>query len=235
MPLAPRLYLCTHERLCRSAPESRAWASTLAPLVLLPRHDALLYDPAATEATLQEAVAAVRAAWSGPWYAGFWAMNNVGRCALLPWDDDAGWSLFTRRLGWLRTAALESGCRGVLLDLELYLWTPGLGGGEMRAAYAWRDHPRIPERAEQLAAALEGLTVGGYVWAPEVRRLRGLRRWLRALYRAAGGGLLLGEDYLGGGDPALGRRLGCTYVPGVRGLKRLPRRGPVWVWDPRPE
>jgi hypothetical protein len=229
----PSLYLIDHDGLVAIDAAPQRWAEVeLTPIVLLPRHSEGLYDPATTQDEVWTWCREIRERVAGPVYVAYWVCNTRDRRLLKDWDDDQGWTVFLERLGWLGAAARAYQITGVFPDLEQYYATRNLSGGPMQKG-AWPDSPRIPERARAYVSALAGLKLGGYVWSHEVRRHPGLRRWLHETHTAAGGGVLLGEDYVGSGDRAAGSIVKARYVVGVMSLRAARRmNAPTWIYDP---
>jgi hypothetical protein len=120
------------------------------------------------------------------------------RSTLGGWDDDAGWGVFLRNLGYLSSAARAVKADGVLMDAEDYLSSSDMQGGKMLLEYGWTPSARAAERARQYVGALRSeapsLILGNYVTYLDAIFHQGYQQFWSEAYAAAGGGVTLFED-----------------------------------------
>lgn len=225
-----RIYYVTGEQFFK-APHPPAWWTGRNLLPWVNPYPGIDIFAAADGPKIEPIIAEIAAASPPGFYVETWCSSpaRIGPFTAMP---DAPYEVYLANVRLLGEALRAHGGGGLIWDAEYYPGTVGGHGGAMLKG-CWPA--KNADRGAQLVQALgHGLTFGVCVWAQELHRQPGLASFLRKAFQAAGKAhsLVLGEDYVGGADPARARALGARYLHGVWPHHRGQGDRADWIWDP---
>lgn len=158
--------------------------------------------------------------------------------ATMPEDH---WQQFRQRWTWFTTKAKSVGVKTLIMDSEIYPYTPGGNAGKMDGR-AWKPSDQNEKRAKEYGEIARGIDLGTWVYWADATKHKGFAQW----WKAAGLDLALPEDpFLGKSIPS--NTFGAKKAPGTwkawdrisdQELISLWRKygessRMVWAYDPR--
>jgi hypothetical protein len=193
----------------------------------LPGNGRALYDAATTRDILRMEMDFLRSKSDGlpfsPYYWGYsetmsWSSDPAIRdsCQLTALPADR-WAIFQERFTWLTELAREYGCPRIVMDSEIYVFTPMANRGRMDKR-AWKDSPVLRERAkwyrQQFTPSLRPAT---WVYWDDGSAHAGFRFWWKEVLNGIGAVLYEESFYKDEYDPSgpIKKNYKAQPIPGI--------------------